>query len=103
MTNEAPMTADEVRSAIHDLLNSQTMQHICDMAISSPWAADNPAEMKEALTTTALAVIEAIDGKGVQFADQSTQVLMCGLLALVLETVMDGQFAAGLAPAQLQG
>jgi hypothetical protein len=79
-----------------EIMMSPTLAKLCNLAVSMPIDVNVQDELKPAITTCVLSLIDAIDNGRIQFATIEDAAMLHGLLVIGLELAMGGRFRLGL-------
>jgi len=77
---------DEVKQ----LMMSQTMQRLAQLAQTLPTDTSDPDELKAAFSTCGIDLINALDNDRIHFDDDRDKAMFYGLLTVTVNYVLDG-------------
>jgi len=70
---------------------SPTMDKVIQLAVGLPIDINNKVELKEALATSALSIIDALDNDRIDFEHGNDKAMLFGLLVVAMDIVLDGK------------
>ena len=75
---------------LQEIMMSDTIQVLHQLSKVLPTNVLDPVELKAALGLTVMPLIRAMDGGRIHFDTQKDEAMLTGLLALVLDYLLDG-------------
>lgn len=70
---------------------SPTMDKVIQLAVGLPIDINNKVELKEALATSALSIIDALDNDRIDFEHGNDKAMLFDLLVVAMDVVLDGK------------
>lgn len=82
---------NDIDNSVHNLMMSQTMQRLAQLAETMPTDIDNQDDLKTAFSTCGVDLIDALDNGRIHFDNETDKAMLYALLTVTTDYVLDGR------------